>query len=77
MKTPMTDDVDRFLDCKSVARLLDVSVKTIRNWIRTGRLPAYRLPNQRSLRVAYLDVIGVLKGSRRTSTDLHRKPPPA
>lgn len=40
---------DRYLDAKEAAAYLNVSVKTIRRWAATGRLPARRLPHDNRL----------------------------
>jgi len=41
----MTPRVRKYLRLSTVARRLDVSVKTIRAWIAKGKIPAERLPN--------------------------------
>lgn len=45
----MTGVEERYLDAKEAAAYLNVSVKTIRRWAATGRLPARRLPHDNRL----------------------------
>jgi len=37
------DHADNYLSLRGAARILDVSHETIRNWVRSGQLPADRL----------------------------------
>ncbi len=69
----MIDKTERFLDAKSVAEMLDVSAKTVRKWIAKGTLPSYQLPGSRVHRVAYLDVIGAIKGHKGSSKDIAKR----
>ena len=51
----------RFLSPEEVATMLGVHVKTVRGWIRTGKLPASRLAGQRALRVRESDIDALLQ----------------
>ena len=44
VKSPhSTDPADRLLSTDEVARFLDVSAKTVRDWTRSGHLPGIKL----------------------------------
>jgi excisionase family DNA binding protein len=51
----------RLLSPEEAAAYLGVHVKTVRNWIRAGRLPASRLAGQRALRIRAADLNRVLE----------------
>lgn len=46
---------------EEAAEYLGVHVKTVRNWIRAGRLPARRLAGQRALRIRAVDLERILE----------------
>ena len=46
---------------EEAAEYLGVHVKTVRNWIRAGRLPARRLAGQRALRIRAADLERILE----------------
>lgn len=54
-RTPELLTVDR------AASFLDVHAQTVRNYIRAGKLPAYRLAGERSIRVLHRDLLGLLE----------------
>ena len=39
-------DSASFYSIQAIAAMLDVSIKTIRRWIKRGELPAHKLGNQ-------------------------------
>ena len=51
----------RLYSPEEAAAYLGVHVKTVRNWIRAGRLPASRLAGQRVLRIKSADLNGLLE----------------
>lgn len=51
----------RLYSPEEAAEYLGVHVKTVRNWIRSGRLPASRLAGQRVLRIRAHDLEGILE----------------
>jgi excisionase family DNA binding protein len=51
----------RLYSPEEAAEYLGVHVKTVRNWIRAGRLPASRLAGQRVLRIKSGDLNGLLE----------------
>ena len=51
----------RLYSPEEAAEYLGVHVKTVRNWIRSGRLPASRLAGQRALRIRAADLERVLE----------------
>jgi excisionase family DNA binding protein len=54
---------------EEAAEYLGVHVKTVRNWIRTGRLPASRLAGQRALRIRAADLERILEPVDPTALD--------
>lgn len=46
MKTTPPSEDEPLLTVDEVAERLNVSTKTVRRWIKTGELPAYRLGRQ-------------------------------
>ncbi len=44
-----------------VADLLDVHTQTVRGYIRTGKLPAFRIAGERAIRVRHTDVMALLE----------------
>ena len=52
---------NRLYSPEEAAEYLGVHVKTVRNWIRTGRLPASRLAGQRVLRIRSADIDRLLE----------------
>ena len=59
---PDSPQADRRLySPEDAAEYLGVHVKTVRNWIRSGRLPASRLAGQRVLRIRARDLEGILE----------------
>ena len=51
---------EKLFSPEEAASYLNVHVKTVRNWIRAGRLPARRLAGQRALRIRLSDIEGLL-----------------
>jgi excisionase family DNA binding protein len=51
----------RLYSPEDAAEYLGVHVKTVRNWIRSGRLPASRLAGQRVLRIRAADLNRLLE----------------
>lgn len=51
----------RLYSPEEAAAYLGVHVKTVRNWIRSGRLPASRLAGQRALRIRSADLERILE----------------
>lgn len=49
------------LDVEDAARYLGVHPQTVRNYVRDGRLPAYRLAGQRYIRVLRKDLLALLE----------------
>lgn len=39
----MTTDVSRLMGMEAAARFLDISPRTLRRWVREGRIRAYRV----------------------------------
>jgi len=60
----MTEE-QKFYTVEELAKLFKVSGETVRVWIRSGDLPAYRL-GQRELRVSQEDLDAFLKSRRVT-----------
>jgi excisionase family DNA binding protein len=54
------EPAERLLSPEEVAEYVGVHVKTVRAWIRDGRLPARRVAGLRALRVRSSDVEGLL-----------------
>lgn len=54
-----TQPLSDLLDCKEAAATLGVSVYTVRRWIATGDLPAFKLGGR--LRVSRGDALAMLK----------------
>ena len=52
----MTDQTEEILTVREAARFLKVSVNSIRRYIRLGRLPAYRIADERVLRIKRSDL---------------------
>lgn len=52
----MTTDSDRLLTPDEVAGRLGLKVRTVREWCRTGALPAWRLGGRGLLRVRESDL---------------------
>jgi excisionase family DNA binding protein len=57
-------EMERLYTPEEAAEYLQVHVGTVRNWIRSGRLPASRLAGQRALRVRASDLAAVLEPIR-------------
>jgi excisionase family DNA binding protein len=55
------DTERRLYTPEEAAEYLGVHVKTVRNWIRSGRLPASRLAGQRALRIRSADLERILE----------------
>lgn len=53
--------LERLMTLEEVAEYLNVHVATVRNWIRSGRLPASRLAGQRAIRIRESDILHVLE----------------
>lgn len=67
---PQARPADRRLySPEEAAEYLGVHVKTVRNWIRSGRLPASRLAGQRVLRIRAHDLDRVLEPVDPTAID--------
>lgn len=49
------------LSVDQAAEFLDVHTQTIRNYIRSGKLPAYRLAGERYIRILRKDLLGLLE----------------
>ena len=65
----LNSDTDTLLSVYDVSDKLSVSTQAVRNWIRTGKLPAMRLPNGK-YRVLKSDVIKMLEPvQRKTDSD--------
>jgi excisionase family DNA binding protein len=60
-RTPGLSVDERLYSPEEVAEYLGVHVKTVRSWIRSGKLPASRLAGQRALRVRASDLARVLE----------------
>ena len=58
------DLVEPLYSPEEAAAYLKVHVQTVREWIRSGRLPAYRLAGQKSFRIAARDLKTVLQPYR-------------
>jgi excisionase family DNA binding protein len=52
----LTDQTEEILTVREAARFLKVSVNSIRRYIRLGRLPAYRIADERVLRIKRSDL---------------------
>lgn len=59
MATPVAADA-AYLTIDEVAHACRVTDRTVRNWIRAGRLPAYRVGPQ-AVRIAVDDVAALMK----------------
>jgi excisionase family DNA binding protein len=57
----VAEPAERLLSPEEVAEYLGVHVKTVRAWIRDGRLPARRVAGLRVLRVRFRDVEALLQ----------------
>jgi excisionase family DNA binding protein len=55
------DEAPRLYSPEEAADYLGVHVKTVRNWIKAGRLPASRLAGQRVLRIKSSDLARLLE----------------
>jgi excisionase family DNA binding protein len=55
------DTAERLMSPEEVAAYLGVHVRTVRGWIRAGRLPARRIAGLRALRVRAADVENLLQ----------------
>ena len=64
----LDSDTDVLLSVYDVSDKLSVSTQAVRNWIRTGKLPAVRLPNGK-YRVLKSDVIKLLEPVRNDKSD--------
>lgn len=53
-------DLERLYSPEEAATYLGVHLGTVRNWIRSGRLPASRLAGQRAIRIKESDLLLVL-----------------
>jgi excisionase family DNA binding protein len=58
---PEEERAERLFSPEDAADYLGVHVKTVRNWIRSGRLPASRLAGQRVLRIRSSDLYRLLE----------------
>jgi excisionase family DNA binding protein len=58
------DLIEPLYSPEEAAAYLKVHVQTVREWIRSGRLPAYRLAGQKSFRIAARDLKKVLQPYR-------------
>ena len=58
------DLVEPLYSPEEAAAYLKVHVQTVREWIRSGRLPAYRLAGQKSFRIAARDLRKILQPYR-------------
>jgi excisionase family DNA binding protein len=58
---PESPPTGRLYSPEEAAEYLGVHVKTVRNWIRAGRLPASRLAGQRVLRIKSADLHRLLE----------------
>lgn len=56
--TPARPDI---LGVDEAAELLDVHSQTVRNYIRSGKLPAYRLAGERYIRILRRDLLALLE----------------
>ena len=65
---------EEYLSLVQAAETLHVHASTIRRWIDSGMLPAYRL-GQRRLVVRRSDVAGLITPARRVATDEGADPP--
>jgi len=63
-----------FLTIPEAAKLLKMSVVTIRRWIREGRLPAYQV-GWRKVRIKSQDLARILTPRREVNTRPERIPP--
>jgi excisionase family DNA binding protein len=57
----VTDKLEPLYSPEEAARYLKVHVQTVREWIRSGHLPAFRLAGQKSFRIAARDLRKVLQ----------------
>jgi len=56
-----------FLSVQEAAEFLRVSQTTIRRYISSGRLPAYRVGAERLIRIKHEDLVGLLSPIKRPS----------
>ncbi len=59
--SPSGREPEKLFSPDEAAAYLNVHVKTVRNWIRDGRLPASRLAGQRALRIRLSDLEQLLE----------------
>lgn len=58
---PTRSDASHLLSVDDASSLLGVHAQTVRNYIRGGKLPAYRLAGERSIRVLRRDLLALLE----------------
>ena len=54
-------EMERMITTREVAEVLGVHIETVRNWVRKGKLRAYRVSGRGRLRFDPADVRAVLK----------------
>ena len=75
-----TDGVPEILDVEQAASFLGVHPQTVRNYIRAGKIPAYRLAGERFIRLLRRDLLDLLEpvppdDGQATETDVPTDPP--
>ena len=66
----------RLLTLRDVAEAVQVSETTVRRWVRTGVLPAYKLGKRGQFRVGEEDLQAFLEGQRLAATSTVEDQPP-
>lgn len=64
----MTPKPERLLAPEEVAERLSIKVRTAREWMRQGKLPAFKLGDRGLLRVKESDLSAFVAGLQRVST---------
>lgn len=75
-----TDGVPEILDVEQAASFLGVHPQTVRNYIRAGKIPAYRLAGERFIRLLRRDLLDLLEpvptdDGEATEADVSTDPP--
>ena len=63
----------KFVNATAVAKLLGVSIQTVRNWATAGKISYHRLPDSGARRYSVQDAINILNSAKQAGGDVDDK----